>query len=168
MSLRRNIFVSVNIHSEELAVPWLPSCFPQWDEWQCDEGACEACREEVGVYEPGTEPQLPPAHCSCEGGCRSRYISVPYPIDFSTAVFRETAGECLPGEVVRAANAPELALGQLSEYGDYLAPFSPPEGGRWIFQDWNLPLPDCRLPEPEDMESWDPDSPAESIWIRLQ
>lgn len=59
---------------------WLPSVFNTWDMWICDENACKECRQfDRSMFEPATEPQLPPEGCTCADGCRCRYVQVPYP-----------------------------------------------------------------------------------------
>ena len=59
---------------------WLPSVFDEWFEWQCDKEACETCRQfDRGLFEPFTEPEMPPEGCTCRNGCHCRYVSVPYP-----------------------------------------------------------------------------------------
>lgn len=66
-------------------------------------------------------------------------MSVRYPTKFTDAVFTETVGECPPGEVIKAVNALELVPGPHSVYGDYFAPFSPPEADNGYFKvgtDW--------------------------------
>jgi hypothetical protein len=59
---------------------WLPSVFDEWLEWRCDDKACAACRHFANdIFEPATEPHMPPEDCTCEGGCKCKYVLVPYP-----------------------------------------------------------------------------------------
>jgi hypothetical protein len=49
--------------------------------WRCRDGACPTCREREGFnYELDVTEELPPNGCNCEGGCRSYYENVPYPV----------------------------------------------------------------------------------------
>ncbi len=70
----------MSTESSDSKSEWLHSAFDEWLEWRCDEGACAACRRNAnGLFEPATEPKMPPEDCTCEGGCRCRYVLVPHP-----------------------------------------------------------------------------------------